>query len=287
MMVSIIVPCFNQGNFLADLIASVDDACTFQHEIIIVNDGSTDELTQYFLGKIRPQSKKQHISVMNLNNGGLSYARNQGLDLAQGKYVQFLDADDLVTKGKIDFQLEELENNESLSVHLTEYVYCNQARSRFWRHHPSTIDGFNYDTASFIENWERGLTVPIHCALIRRSAMDGIRFNETLKGKEDWIFWIALASRGLQFKYSGFVGAIYRQHGLNMCRNDREMALNWLRAVQYLLGSGVPISDEAKEGLVSHYNSWYLKFFTRANDANLVNSMTNQSALNFLFSRLE
>lgn len=272
-LVSVIVPCFNQGQFVNDLLEALDAGCKFTHEVIVVNDGSTDALTLRNLKGLRAKSDRQELIIINRTNGGLPAARNTGLDAARGKYIQFLDADDLIAKGKLDLQVEALEADSALAIHLTEYVLCDVTRTRFWKPETSTIAGFSFDVPSFITHWERGLTIPIHCGLFRRSAIGTIRFTEQLKAKEDWIFWIVLAATGASFDYSPFVGAIYRQHDSSMTKNGRAMALSWLQAVKHLLDTGFEIDPVAKESLLEHYNRFYVRFFS------IVNPATQQAAV--------
>jgi hypothetical protein len=160
-------------------------------------------------------------------------------------------------------------------------------RSRFWHPGTSTIAGFDYDSASFVANWERGLTIPIHCGLFRTTAIQSLRFNEELRAKEDWVFWVMLASSGARFAYSPFVGAVYRQHDSNMCKDGRSMALSWLRAVQHLRNMGVPIDDESQQSLLEHYNRFYVRFFGAVDTSQSRPTQASRDQFNFLMSLLK
>lgn len=257
--VSIIVPCFNQAHFLAELIPSVSMACSYSHEIIIVDDGSTDLKTELYLRDLRSASKSQTISIIRKPNGGLASARNKGVRRACGEYIQFLDADDLLAPRKIDMQIAALEAGGRSSIHVCEYLLCDERRNQFWRPEPSTISDFSFERDSVLLNWERGFSIPIHCALFRARAIDGMLFNERFRAKEDWIFWIDVSSRPQRFIFNPFPGAIYRQHGDNMCQSIIDMAISWLMATEYILNHYSDLPDDFLGVSLAHYQNHYLK----------------------------
>ena len=92
-LLSIVVPYFNMGNYIADTIQSLQNATYSQKEIIIINDGSTDSKSLAALDQYRG---KENIRVVDVTNGGLGKARNLGAEMARGEYLAFLDADDTV-----------------------------------------------------------------------------------------------------------------------------------------------------------------------------------------------
>ncbi|WP_175632269.1 glycosyltransferase family 2 protein [Pedobacter ghigonis] len=101
-MVTIIVPCFNDGRYLEECLSSVVNQSYSDWECLIINDGSTDD-TAFIAGKF--ELKDPRFKHIYQKNSGLSSARNLGLKIATGKYIQLLDADDLIEKNKIEVQL--------------------------------------------------------------------------------------------------------------------------------------------------------------------------------------
>ena len=102
-------------------VVSALSACTEPMEILVVDDGSTDPNIARQLAhaeQLAPGVVRIHRQL----NQGLSGARNSGIALAQGKYVQFLDADDLLTPGKMDAQIAQLEINPELDVSVCNYL---------------------------------------------------------------------------------------------------------------------------------------------------------------------
>ena len=96
-LVSVIIPCFNQGKFLHDAVESVRTQ-TYPHwECIIINDGSTDDTDKTAKALISDDKRfRYHYQ----NNRGLPATRNTGLKMTGGAYIQFLDADDIIRPQK-------------------------------------------------------------------------------------------------------------------------------------------------------------------------------------------
>src|ERR1035437_4628757 len=93
--VSVVIPCFNHGEFLPEAVASVTQIGRDDVELIVVDDGSTDELTGREMDKLVAQG----IKVVQQGNKGLAAARNAGILAAQGEYIFPLDADDRLRPG--------------------------------------------------------------------------------------------------------------------------------------------------------------------------------------------
>ncbi|MDG0811812.1 glycosyltransferase family 2 protein [Cohnella rhizosphaerae] len=91
-LVSVVIPCFNHGSWLQQTLDSIHASTYPSIEILIVNDGSTDEKTIATLKEIEEKGFK----VIHQNNGGLSQARNTGVHHAKGEFILPLDADDLI-----------------------------------------------------------------------------------------------------------------------------------------------------------------------------------------------
>ncbi|WP_255748634.1 glycosyltransferase [Pontibacter liquoris] len=92
-ILSVVVPYFNMGKYIDDTIDSIKNSSVVRKQIIIVNDGSTDEAS---LAKLLPYRSDPSINVIDVPNGGLGSARNIGAERAEGEYLAFLDADDKV-----------------------------------------------------------------------------------------------------------------------------------------------------------------------------------------------
>lgn len=122
---SIIIPVYNVEKYLGECLNSIlkqqHDGC----EIILVDDGSTDSS-----GLLCDGYRTEDITVIHKQNGGLSSARNAGLDVASGKYVAFLDSDDRLSDGSIPSILEWIDNNDADICFMDAIVFYPDGRSR-------------------------------------------------------------------------------------------------------------------------------------------------------------
>ncbi|MFT4679711.1 MAG: glycosyltransferase involved in cell wall biosynthesis [Flavobacteriales bacterium] len=119
MKISVIIPCYNVEQFIEECIDSLRAQSFQDFEVICVNDGSSDR-TGELLDKLSNESELD-IKVISQENKGASSARNHGLKHATGGYIQFLDADDLLTSGKLEHQLELIEGQDNPSVIFGSY----------------------------------------------------------------------------------------------------------------------------------------------------------------------
>ena len=114
-LVSIIMPSYNTGKFIAESIASVAAQRYTDWELIIVDDASTDNTDDVVLPLCHPREGGDHSSkihyLKNDSNCGAAYSRNRALREARGKYVAFLDSDDLWAPDKLEKQIAFMENN--------------------------------------------------------------------------------------------------------------------------------------------------------------------------------
>lgn len=127
---SIIIPCYNSEKYLRDCLLSIlSQETLYRFEIIVINDGSTDE-TANIINSFKDNEK---VIVINQNNQGMSAARNAGLEIARGKYLTFVDSDDLLAKDALEIcmrmaftkNLDILEGNYKL-------LKNNQLRSMYF-----------------------------------------------------------------------------------------------------------------------------------------------------------
>lgn len=143
LLVSIIIPCYNTEKYIAEAITSALSQTYSNIEVIVVDDGSTDgswEIIQSFGDRL----KSEQIE----HQGGCA-ARNRGLQLSKGKYIQFLDADDLLLSHKIEKQVPILEDNQADLVFCNGYLFgddrpCRPIKSILNLPNPQGIDPFLY-----------------------------------------------------------------------------------------------------------------------------------------------
>jgi glycosyltransferase involved in cell wall biosynthesis len=113
LLISFIIPCYNAGNYLKYCIDSILNQDINDFEIILVNDGSTDNT----LAICKKYSDKyKNINVVSISNSGVSTARNKGLNIASGKYVMFIDSDDLLAENSLKYVMKECDNDRELII---------------------------------------------------------------------------------------------------------------------------------------------------------------------------
>lgn len=200
-LISIIIPCYNQGQFLAESIGSVLDSDFSDLEIVVVDDGSTEAETRRILDTLDYPDTR----LVRRANGGLAAARNSGIAEARGRYILPLDADDRIGPEYIGQAVFALEADPSLGI-----VYCRAekfgAESGPWKLPP-------------FSRWRMGLGNIIFCSAVYRrddwQAVGG--YDETIRrGWEDWDFWLSLLEAGRKALCLPQTGFFYRKSPLSM-----------------------------------------------------------------------
>ena len=198
-MVSIIVPTYNNAHLISETLKSIWNQTYSDWECLVIDNGSTDNTSDVV--RIFCESDRRFIYVYQRNNG-VSAARNAGLRLLKGDYVQFLDSDDLLETDKISRQVEYLENNEDVDVVYSDFM-------RFASDIPGKFSGEAIAVgAGYVANSEmlpkliRGNFLRINTPLLRRRVIDIVGFfRENLYSVEDWEYWMRCACRRIKFTY--------------------------------------------------------------------------------------
>lgn len=189
--VSIIITCFNQGKYLDDSISSILNQTWTNWECVIIDDGSTDDS---FLKAKKFEEIDSRIKVYTQQNSGVSSARNRGLELISGDFVQFLDADDILNSGKFSSQLKVFEQfpEVDLCFGSSRYFFDGQREILFPLHPNGAIPvDLTKDDMFQVEMIFKN-NVCTNCSLlIKRKAVEKVRFRKIIY--EDWIFNLELA----------------------------------------------------------------------------------------------
>ena len=181
--VSVIIPCYNQGQYLDEAVESVRLQTFEDIEIIIVNDGSDQPETVAACNAY----EKSGIKVLTTSNQGLAAARNNGIEVAEGTYILPLDADDKIAPRYLSEAVAILESSPDIGI-----VYC---RARLF----GAVEGdWNLPEYSLSEMLRDNI---IFCsALFRKSDWDKAGGYDTgmVYGWEDYEFWLSLIETGLK-----------------------------------------------------------------------------------------
>jgi glycosyltransferase involved in cell wall biosynthesis len=235
------MPAYNARAYIAEAIDSVLAQTFEDYEIVVVDDGSTDDTA----GVLRPYASRIHY--IRQQNQGLAAARNAGARAARGQYLAFLDSDDRFLPHKLALQVAALDVNPSVGLVASghEYInsqgHCIQAAEREHLSQPVTLESLLFD----------GLA-PVHAVLVRRAWFTSVNgFDITQRAAEDMDLWFQLALAGCDIQWLPGVVCQYRIHGANMSRRVQEHFAYIYRALDRVFEDPrLPVSLVARKGAV-------------------------------------
>jgi len=214
MKVTVIIPCHNRGSFLKETCLSIMNQTHINWEVLIVNDGSTDNTEEVAKEICDSDGRFKYFYKI---NGGVSSARNLALENVTGDYIQFLDSDDLLEPTKFEKSI-----NSKADLCITNFeMFSTKREAPFCK-----LEGVEFTYKSILVNWDVNFCIPIHCGFFDAKIMKGIRFNEELKAKEDWVFWLDFLKNKPKVTFINETLALYRLHNANMTKDKAHMEDN-------------------------------------------------------------
>jgi len=213
-LVSVIIPAYNSAAFLADAVNSAARQTYRAVELIIVNDGSTDD-TGIIADRLAAADAR--IRVVHKANAGLSAARNSALAVAHGEFVSFLDSDDALLPEKIEQQVAFLLANPECDLVYSDYYVADATLSPIGLRTPGTPP-LPFGDLFVLRNWFPPVVPLVRASLARRVGP----FDESLRAAEDWDYWTRCAAAG-RFGYRPGAVAVYRFHQQQMSRQFERM----------------------------------------------------------------
>ena len=202
MKISIITPCYNAEPYIARTILSVQNQTITDWEMIIVDDGSNDNSADIIKDFA---SKDARIKLLQKENGGSASARNMGLAIAQGEFIQFLDADDTIEPTKIERQITLMEQ-ELLDVTYSDYCMVNEDGTH------EDKKGHTFNLFKLLIGWGLFGTIPFHAFIYRHEFLrqNKILSSSEIREREDWDFHIKVFSATTRIqRLKGYCGAHY------------------------------------------------------------------------------
>jgi glycosyltransferase involved in cell wall biosynthesis len=247
-LVSVIIPCYNQGRFLADAIDSALSQTWPHVEVVVVDDGSEDNTPEI-------AARYPDVQYFRLSRGGVSAARNHGLGASRGSHVIFLDADDCLKPEAAAVGLHELAADPTLAFVSGRCTLIGFDGTPVASATDPVIERDHYD--ELLRNcyiWTNA------AVMYRRIALTTIGgFDPSLSASADHDLYLRLARRFLVGSH-GHVVAEYRRHGSNMTRDagrslrDR---MKVLRRQRHVLGAGFTRYREAYRAGVAFARSYF------------------------------
>lgn len=210
--ISVVLPVFNGARHIAEAVASVRAQGHPQLEIIVIDDGSTDQTPAAIASLEGPD-----LRCDRQENRGPAAARNRGLALARGEIIGFIDADDLWPGDKLAAQLPHLApgNGIDMVIGLTQYFRQREG------------------SPSGRESLEAFFCFVMGCGLYTRGAMEKVGpLNESMRYGEDTDWFHRAIEAGVPMRILESAGILYRRHEGNITRNVRRAREGYIEALR-------------------------------------------------------
>jgi glycosyltransferase involved in cell wall biosynthesis len=228
-MISVVIPCYNQGSFITDAVESILKQSYQNWECIIVNDGSTDDSLD-IIKEIKKRDNR--IVVFNQEKQGVSIARNNGILKSRGEYIQFLDSDDSIESNKFQWSISVFDINKDIDavVANTNYFKCVKYNS---------VESVGVDVSmqqfitskwledkKLVEKLLENNFIPINAPIIKKELLIKVGlFDKDLETMEDWNLWTKCALSNAYFFFDNVpkTSALVRIHGLSTSNERAKM----------------------------------------------------------------
>lgn len=245
-LISVIIPNYNYGDYIADAIESVLSQTYPEVEIIVVDDGSTDD------SKSKVIKYGSRVRLVQQQNKGVSAARNRGIAESNGRFIAFLDADDKWHPEKLSRQFEQM-NNPKVGM-----VYCGlqymDAKGRFLSVNLSGSEGYVLKELALLEG--PGVPASGSSALVRRECFERVGlFDESLSTSADWDMWRRIACH-YEIRIVREPLVFYRVHASGMHHNVDLLERDMLQAVSKMFSD--PDAQEVHHLRRRCYGNLYL-----------------------------
>ncbi|MBD2089099.1 glycosyltransferase family 2 protein [Microcoleus sp. FACHB-1515] len=249
--VSVVIPAYNAMGYLPETLASALNQTFVDYEVIIVDDGSKDNIQQW-----AAQLSDPRVKLISQENQGLSGARNTGIAHAQGEYVAFLDADDLWAPTKLEKQVQLLEQDPDVGLVYTWVASIDQAGQSRGRILKNNAQGYVWKTLLDHNIVECGSTPMVR---LKCFVTEGVFDRNLGSFVEDKDMWLRIASR-YRFDVVKEALVYYRQHANSASKNWQAMERSSLIVLEKAFNSAPNLTAAELEKLRSQsYGRVYLR----------------------------
>ena len=217
-LISVVIPCFNQGRFLAGAIGSVArNSPSLPVEIVVVDDGSTDDTATIV-------DRFPAVVYKHQPNAGLAAARNEGLRTSRGGFIVFLDADDMLAAGGLDIGAATLGSHPDCAFVTGRCVMVDASGTLRPTAPKPRVTGDAYQEL-LRHNY---IWMPAMAMFRRPAVLEAGGFDPDVNAAADYALYLRMARQWPAYDH-GKVVAYYRQHGANMSANAGRMLRETLR----------------------------------------------------------
>jgi glycosyltransferase involved in cell wall biosynthesis len=242
--VSVIIPTYNRVEYIARAIDSVLNQTYQDFEIIVIDDGSTDQTKE----KLIPYKDK--IKYVYQENGGISEARNRGIQESTGKYLAFLDSDDWWLSEKLAEQVNILDTHPTVGIVYSRMPIINEKGETIGMK-PSGVSGKNFK--ELIEVWG---DLPTSTVMTRKECFDktGL-FDKFLPPMEDIDMWLRISRFYDLYEIEGKILACYFRHDTQVTANPIKVYEGLIKIYKKILNNydDVPRQILLKRIVEKHY----------------------------------
>ena len=286
-LVSIIITTYNRTQWLVQAIDSAVRQSYNPIEVIVIDDGSDNE------GARKIVENYPGVTYRYQENLGLGAARNLGISVSTGKWIQFLDDDDWLTPDSILLKHEVFLQNPNVEVVYSDLYLCDEhgtITKRYYNNQSFPLPTGDIFPQIIIKNF-----IPIHALLWRRTTLEKSGGFPQLSGHEDWECLIK-ASMFARFEFLNQPLGVYRQHRLSMSRNFSVMYSGKISMQKGLVASTrfreLPNEDRIRLLCKYAFQQWGFgqenlarEFLAQAHEINRVNFLPRILRIWFKFGR--
>jgi glycosyltransferase involved in cell wall biosynthesis len=275
-LVSILIPAYNAEPWIADTIRSALAQTWPCKEIIVVDDGSRDQTL-----RVARHFASEAVSVVTQENKGASAARNKALELCQGDYIQWLDADDLLSPDKIDKQMKAVEKHGQRTLISAGWGYFmyRPARAKFT---PTPLWCDLKPLEWLLRKWEHNLHMQTATWLVSRELTENAGpWDTRLLSSDDGEYFcrVLLASNGVRFVTDAkvfyriadssrlsYIGGSTKKLEARLI--DMKLQIGYLRALED--------TERVRAACLNHLQTWFIHFYPE--QVTLVNELQQLAA---------
>jgi glycosyltransferase involved in cell wall biosynthesis len=230
-LVSIIIPLYNAENYLNETLYSVLSQTYSKWECIIIDDGSTDS-SKAIVNKYCKRDKR--FKYYYQENAGASSARNRGVDISTGEYIQYLDADDVMLPDKLRLMVKKSE-----ILNENEILYCNMLLGKHDDIHERIPLRFALNLGhdvTFNETYRKfalDFGIIPTCLLFPRKTILNAKWNTELGPGEDWDYYLQILNRNYVFRFFPEVLVLYRDTPDSHSKNNENSIKSSYKLLAY------------------------------------------------------